>query len=497
MKLIFEYFDQIHAIKGRNEKIRLIEELIAEVSKTPALMETLREILQYTYDPYITFGVTVKDPKLSLVESLNDEDLAAHWIATKALFDRLASRELSGRAATTAVQNILTQIPMNIRKWYVGMFNRNLRIAGVAASTWAKYVDGLTNAISPQLCDKFDNRTIDTPFFCEPKYDGIRAVFIPRDDGTVIALSREGKPINNVEHICAAIAKADANKIVLDGELFVRDFHTTQSITSTQTPHPEALSLVFYAFDAIPIDEWDAQEGKIPLYQRKQILAAVVDEINGIVRPAKNPTERVIQLSEEDEPIVARELSPERSSNVSEIDESSFIVRFVPCRLIGSNASSEALFRKAVASGFEGIILKEHDCPYIFKRSKRWMKVKPTADADLPIIDAIEGEERLVGSLGALVLQGTVMFNNRPHKVTTKVGTGFTDVQRKELWEAHQRGELIGRIVQVSYQEPDIDGALRFPSFERLRDDRAEESVTDFVSAAPAKLEDLFEQQAQ
>lgn len=484
MKIIFEYFDRIHATKGRNEKIKLIEELIAEVSKTPWLMDSLREILQYTYDPYITFGVTVKEPKQTLVESLSDEELASHWVDTKATFDRLASRELSGRAATWAVQAILTRVPTNIRKWYVGMFNRNLRIAGVAASTWSKYVDGLTNNISPQLCDKFDNRTIDTPFFCEPKYDGIRAVFIPREDGTVVALSREGKPINNVEHICAAIRKADANKVVLDGELFITDFHTTQSITSTQTPHPLANTLVFYAFDAIPLDEWNAQEGKIPLYQRKQILRAVVDEINGIVRPAPQHTERIIHLSEEDEPIVAKELSPERISNVPEIDESSFIVRFVPCRLIGSNSTSEALFREAVARGFEGIILKEHDCPYIFKRSKRWMKVKPTADADLPVIAAIEGEERLVGSLGALVIQGTVMFNNRPYKVTTKVGTGFTDVQRKELWEAHQRGELIGRIVQVTYQEPDIDGALRFPSFERLRDDRTEESITEVSSAS-------------
>lgn len=489
MRQIFDYFDRIHATKGRNEKIKLIEELIALAEATPTMLQTLREILQYTYDPYITFGVTVKAPTVGTIESPNETNLEEHWIATKALFDKLANRELTGRAATTACQIILSQVPPNYMKWYVGMFNRNLRIAGVAAKTWAEYIDGLTNAIAPQLCEPFDNRTIDTPFFCEPKYDGIRAVFVPREDGTVVALSREGKPIHNVEHIIAAIQKADANKIVLDGELFVTDFHTTQSITSTQTAHPLANTLVFYAFDAIPLSEWEAQEGKIPLFQRKQILQAVVDEINGIPRSTREAQmaalkermsqSRIFTLSDEQTDagpvkLDVREVEPEKITLIPEIDESSFIVRFVPCRLIGSNHTSEALFREAVARGFEGIILKEHDCPYIFKRSKKWMKVKPTKDCDLPIIGAIEGEHGAAGTLGAIIIQGTVMFNDRPHKVTTKVGTGFTGKERKELWEAHQRGDLIGRMVQVTFQEPDIDGALRFPSFQRMRDDRAE-----------------------
>jgi hypothetical protein len=475
IKRIFEFFERIHAAKGRNLKVAIIEELIAETE----LNSYLTEILQHTYDPYITFGVTATMPtaSTSLIQAVEEDGLLEHWTTTKEVLSKLAARSLTGNAAQYAIEEIIRMTPAPYRKWWVGIINRNLRISGVAASTWAKYIPGLTTNVNPQLCDKFDNRTIVEPMYVEPKYDGIRAVFVPQENGTVIAFSREGKRLFNTERLCDLIAKSDNNKIVVDGEVFYKDFHTTQSIVSTQSEHPLAVNLQLFAFDAIPLEDWNAQTSSLPLFRRKEVLRAVVDDINEFERPPKPTVEEVKAKLEE----IAKKggirgvaIPPPLEEPK---DDPSWPVQYVPAKLIGSNAAAEAFYRECVAAGFEGIILKEHNCHYEYKRTKTWMKMKPSHDTDITIVDAIEGNHRLVGSLGALIVEGSVTFNNRPHKVRTEVGSGFTDVLRQKLWDLHKAGELVGRIVEVRYQEPDIDGALRFPVFVRLRDDRAEEAA--------------------
>lgn len=471
MKTIFEYFERIHTTSGRNRKLELVEELVAQQE----LLPTLTEVLQHTYDPYITFGVTAVEPKThSLHETISEDELPAHWERSKEVLRRLANRELTGRAAQQAVEEILQPLPVNYRKWWVRIINRNLKISGVAANSWGKYIAGLTNNIKPQLCDKFDNRTIQEPMYVEPKYDGIRAVFVPQENGRVLAFSREGKPLFNTERLCELVAGSDNDKIVLDGELFYRDFHTTQSITSTQTEHSDAGKLQFFVFDAIPLDDWNAQLSTIPLFRRKEVLRAVVDDINGFERPPKpTPDEIKVRLEKAAQQIKVTgvQIPPELEEPV---DDPTWPVQFVPCKLIGTNAAAEAFYRKCVEAGYEGLILKEYAAPYIFKRSKTWMKMKPSHDADLEIIGAYEGDDRLVGSLGGIVVKGSVTYNSRPYKIQSNVGSGFTDKQRAQLWEEHQRSELVGRIAEINFQEPDIDGALRFPVFKRLRDDRAE-----------------------
>jgi len=475
LKQIFDYFDQIHAAQGRKNKLALIAELVA----IDELRPVLTEVLQHTYDPYTTFGVIVKDTKTtsSLFDIIEDDDLPAHWEETKRVLKKLADRELTGNAAKSAIAELLDPLPARYRARWVQIINRDLKIAGIAASTWAIHIDGLMNNINPQLCEVFDNRTIQEPMFVEPKYDGIRATFVPNSEGKIAALSREGKPINNTQHIAAELMKVYGDNMVFDGELFYQDFHTTQSITRTQTDHPLADKLQFFAFDVIPLSEWNEQKGVLPLFQRKQILRALIDRINGTTRPPKpTPEELKARIETAMKNHVVGVEIPAPKDEPDE-DDSMFRIRYVPNKIIGNNRAADAFYQKCVAAGFEGIIFKEYGTPYQFRRNKVWMKMKPLADADLTIVGAYEGEDRLVGSLGGITVEGTVTFNSRPYKIKSNVGGGFTDVQRRQLWEEYQRGDLVGRIVQVTFQEPDTEGALRFPVFERLRDDRAETSA--------------------
>ena len=119
---------------------------------------------------------------------------------------------------------------------------------------------------------------------------------------------------------------------------------------------------------------------------------------------------------------------------------------------------------------FEGVMINLADQPYEFRRTTALLKVKTFNDADLKIIDMIEGEGRNAGTLGALVVD----YKGFP----VGVGSGFNDEQR--LWFWIHRKQTVGRIVKVSYFEEtqDKEGnlSLRFPTFVCLCDEGKEVS---------------------
>ena len=118
----------------------------------------------------------------------------------------------------------------------------------------------------------------------------------------------------------------------------------------------------------------------------------------------------------------------------------------------------------------EGIIINL-DSPYECRRVKTLIKVKKFYTLDLKVIDAIEGDGRLKGTLGALVVD----YKGN----TVNVGSGFSDAQRKEFWE--NKNDIIGRVIEVKYKEITKNKdtgleSLQFPVFVSLREQGKEVS---------------------
>jgi len=130
---------------------------------------------------------------------------------------------------------------------------------------------------------------------------------------------------------------------------------------------------------------------------------------------------------------------------------------------------------KAIAGGYEGIMIKDLDAPYECKRSASWLKLKPFIEVSLEVVDVEEGTGKNKGRLGALVCEG----NDDGTDIAVNVGSGLSDSMRDSIWA--NRNSTIGRICEVRAdaitQNKDGTYSLRFPRFKTFRGFEAGEKI--------------------
>lgn len=119
-----------------------------------------------------------------------------------------------------------------------------------------------------------------------------------------------------------------------------------------------------------------------------------------------------------------------------------------------------------VSRGYEGSIIKDANALYSFDTKSRrgygWQKIKDFHTEDYRIIRVTEGTGKYTGMMGAVFVD--------VDGVEVKVGSGFSDLQRKLIYDNPEN--YIGAYIEVQYQEKTKDNSLRFPSFKRFRYDK-------------------------
>ena len=254
-------------------------------------------------------------------------------------------------------------------------------------------------------------------WYASPKFDGVRAVFIPATG----FFTRNNKPIYGLRTM-AEVLEAECEKRGLsfvDGELIVENgsFQASQSAVMAAN-HPCKSLIEFHVF---------AAGGEFG--ETEEMLQALPNR----------PEAKILR--------VASEKIPNTYEAVHEA-----------CR-------------KYTVQGYEGVVLRHPEIAYHEGRSNHLLKYKFFNEAELKIVGAQEGEGRLIGTLGSLIVEGEI----NGIKVRSSVGTGLTDNDRKALYAD---AGLIGKILTVNYQaitdSPDKEGyySLRFPSFAGIKQDR-------------------------
>ena len=125
---------------------------------------------------------------------------------------------------------------------------------------------------------------------------------------------------------------------------------------------------------------------------------------------------------------------------------------------LATNHQLTELLMDITQNGAEGLMLHKADSDFQSGRSDDLLKLKPYMDSEALVLAHIEGKGKYSGLLGSLLVQSEDKDGN---EVTFKIGTGFTDSERKTP-------PAIGSTITFTFHGYTKNGVPRFASFLRI-----------------------------
>lgn len=413
------------------------EQILAE-----AMNEGLDEFfegLKMALDKLYTFGVK------QVPEKTEEGGQGLSWTNFKQLAEALYRRELTGHAARDAIKlamDVATQAQWN--GYYRRILIKDMR-AGFgekSVNTVAKKQKKDQYKIPVFECmlahDGANHESkITGKKLVEPKLDGVRVLtVVDYESRTVTMYSRNGKELVNFPHIVKAFEdNLDnfARSYVFDGEVVSKSFQSLMTMVHRKSDI-EANDARLCLFDVVPLSEFKAGSSIMGQKRRSAFL----------------------------------------KENFSKIFTDSGCIEIIPQKEFDLDVFTDEIEfkdynRAMVDQGFEGIMIKDPNGKWEGKRSVAWLKQKPFIEVSLEVVAVEEGTGRNQGKLGAVVCEGV---DDGKH-IVVNVGSGFSDEQRSEFWQA--KDTLVGQIVEVRAdaatrsQDSEDTWSLRFPRFLRFR----------------------------
>ena len=396
--------------------------------------EIVKRYLKIAFDPFMVFGISTK--KLSKivpgsgvteVESVFD------------LFDYLEKHNTGTDRDISICQEVLS----HVNTWdrdagaiLEALICKDLSI-GCDSKSINKEMPNLIPTFNVQLANKYFDKPqyVDGKTFAiTTKIDGGRIIAL-KENGQVSFYTRAGQKYEGLVDLESEMLRLMPDNTCLDGEitLLVRGnlsskdaYKETMKIVRTKDKEKHGIKML--VFDCMTADEFKNQNCTNDYTVRRADAELLFNQGDF----------QYFELL----PVLYR------GSDTSEITR---------------------ILEEEVNNGEEGIMINICDAPYEFKRTNGLLKVKKMQTMDLEIIGFEEGEGRLAGKLGAVL----VRYKNGN---VVKVGSGFSDDLRVTIWA--NQSDYLGNICEVQYFEEttNADGgeSLRFPIFKDFRPDKAE-----------------------
>ena len=416
-----------------SDNSRLFKE---ELLETHSGNDLLKRVFVTVGDPYINFHVNKF--KMPTASSFTPEDDAVVSNFLDFITESLSPRRVTGNAAKDAVVSFFCELSERQQKWCLRILLKNLR-CGVQSTTVNKIWPGSIVGFSVQLAESLSTRYEDGkgiiieddvvyPIRVEPKLDGLRCVAV-KHGGEVTMFTRNGNVLETLPRIKSALEKAPWDDFVLDGEALGADWNESASVVMSHKKGKDDSGMIFHVFDALHFSDWRDQRSDLGIKDRVDLVAELVGQVG----------------------------SP---------------VFQVPGRLVNNKEELLKAYMTDTDAGYEGIMLKDLDAPYLFKRSSNIRKMKPVATYEGIIVGNYEGKrgskrEGLWGGFEVVL----------PNGVVTRVAGGFTDKLKSEINVDPE--SWIGRVVEMEGQPDPLtgdgltkDGKVRFPVYIRERDPR-------------------------
>lgn len=335
-----------------------------------------------------------------------------------------------------------------------------------ADARWAKRALSLEHArdspyphdFKPQLTDHRDSAPNGEAWLHEIKWDGYRLLADVRD-GVVALRSRNGLNwTDDFPEVVQAIEALPVTDLRLDGELVMLDAQGRSDFTGLQKVIDGTAKqpLRYVVFDMPGVAGVDIS--RAPLLGRKTLLKDLLGDTPGTLAYSDHVLDH-----------------------------------------------GPAVFEASGKAGFEGIISKRVDAPYVNARSPSWVKVKHENTDEFLVVGYTDPKGSRSG-FGSLLMatpdKGGLRYVGR-------VGTGFDDArlaamhrQLKALDTDKAAIELPPHVpfkansvhwvkptlvAEVAFRGWAKEGLLRQASFKRLREDKTAKDLGAAASAVPAK----------
>jgi len=420
---IFKVFEEVKTKSRPIEKIALLEPLKD--------CDIFRFIVEVVYNKdiktYVSYDILMKKYPCGIKQ-------IATWNDFVELVGLLTNRKIVGKDKDQALENFFSKCDPFHCKWYKLILSKDLRI-GVGYSI-VKKVLGLQDIdlgikFTPMLAYDIGSLKAEQAekllnahdWYWEIKIDGLRVLTV-FTNGTFECYSRNSKRLYNVEKFL--LNGLNDNLIeklqgyVLDGEFYSSNWSKSMtSIFTKNKPVKFSPDMKYYLFDIIKVDAFKSGEYNVPYIKRKQALK----QLCSYLKPPFTYVEN-------------QKLHP-------------------------TLANAFRIAQQQVNKGWEGIVIKAGDSPYQCKRSKYWLKVKLFKTIDV-LCTGIIPSTKNKGEISAILFK----YRNKE----CRCGSGFTQEQRRKFYDNPDL--IVGKIVELKYQEESVDGCLRFPVFIRVRYDK-------------------------
>lgn len=394
--------------------------------------DELMAFFRFLLDPAIITGLS--DAKINKkVTAMPDIDI--QYLSCGYLYIMGAGHNTGSDASIATIQNYLHKNP-EYEEFLKRLFTKNLPIGVEAATINKAYGEEIIPVWEVQQgypIDKYKFRKGEL-IFASRKLNGSRGTYFKGD-----IISRQAQKFEGLDHIIKDIEKIIGTDYAVNGELIRRNidgltdgqnFRETISILNSDGNDKSLIKFVI--FNIVPIDEFERDACTENYSVRKKRLLDLKNKIQ------KNGTQNieVVQMVYE-------------GTDVNDVYD---------------------WLDYAVKHDWEGLVVNRQ-VPYRRTRHNGCLKVKRFYTVDLRITAIEEGQNRLAGTMGALVVdyKGNEL----------RVGSGFDDATRVAVWE--NPDNYIGKIVEVKFKEKSCDKktgleSLQFPTFVRFRDDKNEVS---------------------
>ncbi len=492
---------------GRLDKQAGLEKLLSD--------DIGKFILKWTYDPFITYGITVKKMPAGFADRTIDLTDA---MVNNVLVD-LSTRALTGNAAKQIVDDLFGGLDDDSREILFLILNKDLK-AGIAATTIEAVLPGFLPSFGVMRAHPYEEKRVKNfPVPVEPKLDGMRVTFIATD-GKGAFFTRSGKAIPALQDLAQPLLVAARHvKAGLSGDVdqHYRDLATVLFDGNNDQPSfvldTEALNGLFamsgalrrksqkaydaelHAFDLLPYSGFISNKPyQVPYEMRRMLLQTFVSEVRAVTHAPVYVTD-IYQANshEEIEQLYERLINQTLANYLARGDKE------VEAELL-TKLIDEATGKP---KGLEGAMVKTWDGAYEKKKSHTWLKIKPEETIDLFIVGFFNGEENAENENR---MGGAIVDHNG---VEVRVGGGWTSGDRDQLWEDWQhdaailginpkvgfkpgwsttfeqikrhasRFKFLGRMLELEFNEVTPDGSLRHPRAVRFRDDKAGEALRE------------------